>query len=62
MSNSEDEVEKTNCEECRYFRILRDGTKRCRNKKAIGLRRGKCPYFRRRWPFGIQIPDLKEPL
>lgn len=62
MLDDTEEEDKVDCTECRYFRVMNDGTKKCRNKKASGLRKGKCIYFVRRWPIGIEIPDFKESL
>jgi len=49
------------CGTCRYYRVLKDGTKKCRFKgnqtKGKG---GKCEQYKRRWPDGITIPDLKK--
>jgi len=49
------------CGTCRYFRVLVDGRKKCRFKGLITkTKKGKCEQWRRRWPDGITIPDLKE--
>ncbi len=46
---------------CRSFREDEDGTMRCRNPKARTESNKDCKYFVRRWPVGIQIPELKKP-
>lgn len=49
------------CGLCRYFRILKDGTKKCRCKiQTTKDKEGNCEQYERRWPEGITIPDLKE--
>ena len=49
------------CGTCRYFRVLKDETKKCRYKGILTKdSKGKCELYKRRWPDGISIPDLKE--
>jgi len=47
---------------CRSYREQDDGTLKCRNPKARGESTTDCKYFTRRWPVGIQVPDLKKPM
>jgi len=47
---------------CRFYRVDEEHpTGKCRNKKARGSSSKDCEYFVRRWPIGIQIPELKKP-